>query len=120
MSSVAVFEARRKALLEELGQIFEEHYDLTYRTAYGITRNVEDAEVGVQAIFLELLRRETQPALTRNPSGYFYRYAVNLSLKSVRSKQHYVLTNTGEKFEGFTSIPHDIEKMEQYLWAAIA
>ena len=118
MSSVRVFEARKKT--EELGQIFEDHYDLTYRTAYGITRNAEDAEDVVQAIFLQLLRQEVQPDLTKNPKGYFYRAAVNLSLRNVRLKQRYVLTNDSEQFEAPAPTSHESDKLDQRLWAAIA
>jgi len=33
MSTVTVLELTRKPALQELGQIFQEHYDLAYRTA---------------------------------------------------------------------------------------
>jgi DNA helicase-2/ATP-dependent DNA helicase PcrA len=38
--------------------MFQEHYVLVYRTAYGVTGRVEDAEDVVQTIFLRLLQRE--------------------------------------------------------------
>jgi RNA polymerase sigma-70 factor, ECF subfamily len=121
MSTVTMFEATRKMPLENLGQIFEEYYDLTYRTAFGITRTAEDAEDVVQAIFLQLLRREAPPDLTKNPKGYFYRAAVNLSLRTLRSRKRHVLTDNSEQFESSgESTKEADEAMDQRLWNAIA
>ena len=91
MSTVMAFEGTKKQSLQEFGRIFEEHYDLAYRTAYSITRSAEDAEDAVQTIFLRLLRSEVPPDLT-NPKGYFYKAAVNISLKTIRVKHRHSLT----------------------------
>lgn len=121
MSGVTVFEARNP-LREEFGTIFEEHYDLAYRTAYGIARKAEDAEDVVQTIFLQLLRREVPPDLLKNPRGYFYRSAVNLSLRTIRSRQREVLTNASEQFEASAEAadPGSTDEMDRRLWEAIA
>lgn len=121
MSTARVLELRKPAL-QEFGQIFQEHYDLVYRTAYSITRTAEDAEDVVQSIFLRLLRRESLPDLTSNPKGYFYRAAVNLSLKTIRSRQRHVLTGDSEKFEsaGNTATSDSDEELDRVLWHAIA
>ena len=42
---------------QEFEALFDDHYALVYRTAYGITGRVEDAEDIVQTIFLRLLQR---------------------------------------------------------------
>src|SRR5262245_8265682 len=63
--------------IQQLEEIFQEHYRLTYRTAYAITGAAEDAEDIVQSIFLGLLRREVPPDLQKNPGAYLYRAAVN-------------------------------------------
>jgi RNA polymerase sigma-70 factor (ECF subfamily) len=121
MPTVTVLEPRKPAL-KEFGQIFQEHYDLVYRTAYGITRKPEDAEDVVQTIFLRLIRRESQPDLTANPKGYFYRAAVNLSLKTIRSRQRDVLTGDSDHFksvDGASSSDGD-EDLDRRLWKAIA
>jgi RNA polymerase sigma-70 factor (ECF subfamily) len=122
MSTVTILELKREPALQEFGQIFEEHYDLVFRTAYSITRTTEDAEDVVQTIFLRLLRRESLPDLTINPKGYFYRAAVNLSLKTIRSRQRHVLTGDSERFEAAVVMEkgNRNEQLDQQLWNAIA
>jgi RNA polymerase sigma-70 factor, ECF subfamily len=121
MSAVTVSEVTRKPQREEFGQTFEEHYELAYCTAYSITRSVEDAEDVVQAIFLQLLSRERPADMTKNPKGYFYRAAVNLSLKNVRSRKRQVLIGNSEQFEASTEVSDSDgkEEMDQRLWNAI-
>jgi RNA polymerase sigma factor (sigma-70 family) len=87
MSTVTVFEVPRKPQPEEFRQIFEQYYDLVYRTAYGILCREEDAEDVVQSVFFSLLQAERLPDLTKNPKGYFYRAAVNLSLRTIRARE---------------------------------
>lgn len=117
--SAAVFGVTGKR--EEFERFFEQHYDLTYRTAYGITRRAEDAEDVVQTIFLQLLRRDVLPDLTKNPKGYLYRAAVSLSLKTIRAQRRYVLMASGEQLEapGVADAADD-ERMDRLLWQAIA
>ena len=119
MSAVAV--SGVTGTREEFEQFFEEHYDLTYRTAYAITRRAEDAEDVVQTIFLQLLRRDVLPDLTKNPKGYLYRAAVSLSLKTIRSQRRYVLIANGEQIEApGVADAGDEERMDRLLWRAIA
>src|SRR5262245_15540857 len=106
MSTVTVSEMTSKLPPHEFGPIFEEHYDLIYRTAYGITRTVEDAEDVIQMIFVQLLQREVPADLIKNPRGYFYKAAVNLSLRTIRSRQRQVLTNDETQFESSTGPAH--------------
>ena len=120
MSTVTVFEALRKPSLPDFGKIFEEHYDLAYRTAYSITRSAQDAEDVVQTIFLRLLRREDPPDLTQNPKGYFYRAAVNISLKLVRMRRRHVPADDNEQATMSSSEDATIEEMDRRLWKAIA
>lgn len=119
MSIATVPELMPKRSLQELGQFFEEHYDLVYRTAYSITRRPEDAEDVVQTIFLRLLRREAPPDLTKNPKGYFYRAAVNVSLKTIRVRQRLVLTGDHDQPANERD-SEDHEEMDRRLWRAIA
>src|SRR4051794_23505466 len=100
MSTVTVLELMRKPSVQEFGRIFEQYYDLVYRTAYSITRTPQDAEDVVQTIFLRLLRRDAPPDLTKNPKGYFYRAAVNVSLKTVRLRERHVLSGDSEQLSG--------------------
>lgn len=125
MSTVTVLELMQKPWLQEFGQIFEEHYDLVYRTAYSITRTPQDAEDVVQTIFLRLLRREVSPDFSKNPKGYFYRAAVNVSLQTVRLRERHILTGESEKLQSGAdsrdgSHAHHDDEMDRRLWQAIA
>jgi RNA polymerase sigma factor (sigma-70 family) len=71
----------------ELEEVFRAHYRMTYRTAYAITGSPADAEDAVQTIFLRLARREFPPDLKKNPGGYLYRAAVNVSLNTIRGRK---------------------------------
>jgi RNA polymerase sigma-70 factor (ECF subfamily) len=70
-----------------LEQLFNEHYQFVYRTAYGLTGNSEDAEDVLQNIFMGLVRRELPPDLLKNPKAYLYRAAFNLSLNVIRDRK---------------------------------
>jgi RNA polymerase sigma-70 factor (ECF subfamily) len=72
-------------LAENLEDAFREHSRLVYRTAYSVTGSAQDAEDVVQTLFLKLLRRGFPPEFKKNPKGYLYRAAVNLSLNAVKA-----------------------------------
>ena len=93
-------------MAQELEQIFREHYQLVYRTAYRVTGSAEDAEDVLQTIFLRLLRREFPPDLKKNPKAYLYRAAVNSSLDTIRSRQRRALTDVAEQLAG--EVTHDV------------
>ena len=117
---------------QEFEEIFQEHYVLVYRTAYGITGRVEDAEDVVQTIFLRLLQRacpprpwrrwERPPDLVKNPKGYLYRAAVNLSLTIVQTRRRRALTEDSEDLAA--SLPARVssraEELHRKLYEAIA
>ena len=66
-------------------EVFLNHYDLVYRTAYRVTGNATDAEDGLQTLFVRLVRN----APTQIHSGwpaYLRRGAVNISLDVVRRR----------------------------------
>jgi RNA polymerase sigma-70 factor (ECF subfamily) len=112
----------KKPSFQNFGPIFQEHYNLVYRTAYSVTRKAEDAEDVAQTVFLRLLRLEVPPDLTKNPKGYFYRAAVNASLRLIRSRQRMVLTGDSEQAEASTETgsSETDEALDQQLWAAVA
>ena len=87
---------------QELDRWFREYHLLVYRTACAITGRPEDAEDVLQTIFLRLMRRSDPPDIRKNPKGYFYKAAVNLSLNTIRLKRREILTSD------FASIPGDI------------
>jgi RNA polymerase sigma-70 factor (ECF subfamily) len=107
---------------EEFEELFSEHYVLVYRTAYGITGRVEDAEDVVQTLFLRLLQREQPRDFLKNPRGYLYRAAVNLSLTVVQTRRRRALTEASEELA--TSIPARVsgraEELHRTLYDAIA
>jgi RNA polymerase sigma-70 factor, ECF subfamily len=102
--------------------LFEEHYVLVYRTAYGVTGRVEDAEDVVQTVFLRVRRREKPRELLKNPKGYFYRAAVNLSWTIVNTRRRRALTETNE--DQAVSVParasNRAEELHRKLYDAIA
>jgi RNA polymerase sigma factor (sigma-70 family) len=85
--SIATVPAASETLAPEFEEIFREHSRFVYRTAYTVTGNHQDAEDVLQSIFLKLMQRESPPDLETNPRAYLYRAAVNMSLKTIRSRQ---------------------------------
>ncbi|MBS1810811.1 MAG: sigma-70 family RNA polymerase sigma factor [Acidobacteria bacterium] len=70
----------------QLEQLFRQHYDQIFRTAYRVTGNANDAEDVLQTVFLRLARRKNDLALAPNPQAYLLRAAINASLDIVRSR----------------------------------
>ena len=111
---------------EDFEDLFQEHYLLVYRTAYGITGRVEDAEDVAQTVFLRLLKRDFLRAeatgFMKNPKGYLYRAAVNLSLTIVQTRQRRARTETSEEFA--VAVPSRAssraEELHRKLYEAIA
>ena len=120
MSTLNVSDVIVETLDQEFEEIFREHYQMTYRTAYGVTGNPADAEDVVQTIFLKLLRREFPPDLKKNPKAYLYRAAVNQSLNTIQAKKRHVLTNAPEQFEKIRLAPNSAEEIHQRLYEAVA
>jgi RNA polymerase sigma factor (sigma-70 family) len=88
-----------RQLSQLLERIFDQHYELMYRTAYSLTGNRADAEDIVQTIFLRLLNRDLPPDLRSAPERYLYRAAFNLSLNTIRDRARHVLTDNLEAFD---------------------
>src|SRR5262249_2640169 len=105
----------------EFDQLFREHYQLVYRTAFSVTRSEEDAEDVLQTIFLSLLRREFPPDLKKSPKAYFYRAAFNRSLDVVRARRRKVVSAETERVEKPVSQEWEFaEEAERRLYEAIA
>src|SRR5215471_17880381 len=97
--STAIVVRASKHLEHEFEEIFREHYQLIYRTAYSVTGNRQDAEDVLQTIFVRLLKRELPPDLENNPKAYLYRAAVNVSLSVLRSRKRRRLAGDVEDLE---------------------
>ena len=122
MSTVAASDVDREALPQELEEIFRKHYQLVYRTAYSVTGSTEDAEDVLQSLFLRLIGRGFPADLKKNPKGYLYRAAFNLSLNVLRSRKRH--PSAGAVEHGETAAPTTdsefAEEMDKCLREAIA
>src|SRR6185436_3526419 len=83
----------------ELEQLFREHYQMLYRTAYSILDNPADAEDVGQTIFVQFLRNGASRDLLKNPKAYLYRAAVNGSLNILRSRKRQANESCAEDLE---------------------
>jgi RNA polymerase sigma-70 factor (ECF subfamily) len=122
MQATSVHELAGESLPQEFEDLFQEHYVLVYRTAYGITGRVEDAEDVVQTLFLRLLKRERPRDFLKHPKAYLYRAAVNLSLTVVQTRQRRASLEASEELA--TSIAarasNRTEELHLKLYEAIA
>jgi len=112
MAIAAVSGGPGRRVKNEFEELFQEHYDLVYRTAYSILDNAADAEDVLQTVFLRLIRSGLPPRLRDNVKGYFYRAAVNVSLDVVRAKKRIELITDRERLEICPS-PSDADLSEQ-------
>jgi RNA polymerase sigma-70 factor (ECF subfamily) len=83
-------------LEQVIEQLFRENYAMLYRTAYSMLDNPADAEDVPQTIFMRLLRSGLPPDLQKNPKGYLYRAAVNLSLDIIRTRKRQRLADNAD------------------------
>jgi RNA polymerase sigma-70 factor, ECF subfamily len=122
MSTVKTSDVIVEALEREFEDIFREHHDMVFRTAYGVLGNSVDAEDVVQNIFLRLLDRGISPDLTRNPAGYLYKAAVNESLNLIRSRKRLVFVTDSERIEAQTAPepPESAEEIHRRLYEAVS
>jgi RNA polymerase sigma-70 factor (ECF subfamily) len=112
MAIVAVSSVSGRGTKNEFEELFQEHYQMVYRTAYRILGNAADAEDVLQTVFLRLIRRELPPGLRNNVKGYFYRAAVNVSLDVVRARKRFEPIAEGERLEIRPS-PAEADLLEQ-------
>jgi len=109
----------RMPLQSEFEQLFREHSQMLYRTAYSLLDNGADADDVLQTVFLRLLRGGLPSEFQRNPKGYLYRAAVNLSLDAVRSRKRASIA--AEKYRPEAPLETDfIEENHRRLAEALA
>jgi RNA polymerase sigma-70 factor (ECF subfamily) len=70
-----------------LEELFNQHHDRIFRTAYRVTGTAEDAEDVLQTIFLRVARDQDAAMAADNPEAYFARAAINASLDLIRSRK---------------------------------
>jgi RNA polymerase sigma-70 factor (ECF subfamily) len=109
-------------LLEsDFEQLFREHSQMLYRTAYSLLDNAADSEDVLQTVFLRLLRSGLPPDLKRNPKGYLYRAAVNLSLDTIRARKRYEpATDRHPAATSDAPDSHSVEETHRRLAEALA
>lgn len=93
-------EIERTQFTPEVEDLFRQHSQFVYKTACVVTGNREDAEDVLQTIFLRLMRRAIPPVFYKNPAGYLYRAAINVSLNTIRFRRRQVLTGDFQFLEG--------------------
>jgi RNA polymerase sigma-70 factor (ECF subfamily) len=98
-ATATISSASGEGLAQEFEEVFREHCQFIYRSAYSVTGNRQDAEDVLQNIFVKLIERELPSALMRNPKAYLYRAAVNLALNTIRTRQRQRLTDGVELLE---------------------
>jgi RNA polymerase sigma-70 factor (ECF subfamily) len=69
----------------QLAEVFQQHKDRVFRSAYRITGNSSDAEDVLQTVFLRLAGHE-KVADIRNLAAYLHRSAVNAALDILRRR----------------------------------
>jgi RNA polymerase sigma-70 factor, ECF subfamily len=122
MAIGAVSGVTDKPGLQEVEDLFREHYELVYRTAYGILHSAADAEDVLQSVFLRLVRRQIASEARTNVKGYLYRAAVNQSLDIIRSRRRYTLVADAGQLGVAAADEHsqDVERLDEQLAAALA
>jgi RNA polymerase sigma-70 factor (ECF subfamily) len=120
MSTLAVPGATSRPLKPEIEQFFREYSEMLYCTAYSMLGNRADAEDVLQTLFLRLIDRGLPPDIAKNPGGYFYRAAVNLSLNVIRSRKRHKLAGDVEKLNVPAPDSSSFEESHQRLTEAIA
>lgn len=121
MSTLTMKDVSEGLLEQELQQLFLEHYDMLYGTAYSMLGNPSDAEDVPQTIFLRLLRSGLPPDSQQNPKGYLYRAAVNVSLNIIRSRKRQAPVHRADPVQVSANCAEsDIEETFRRLADAIA
>lgn len=69
-----------------LEQVFMDHKELVFKTAYRVTGNASDAEDVLQSVFLKLLRQPQLPEI-RSMRAYLQRAAINAALDLLRLRK---------------------------------
>jgi len=70
-----------------LENLFNQHNQRIFRTAYRVTGSAADAEDVLQTVFLRVARGQDAAASAENTEAYFSRAAVNASLDLLRSRK---------------------------------
>jgi RNA polymerase sigma-70 factor (ECF subfamily) len=72
----------------DLEEVFREHHDMVFRTAYRVTGNAGDAEDVMQTVFLRLLKRDPEAEPVEQMSSFLRRAAVNAAVDLLRARHN--------------------------------
>src|SRR5262249_32664284 len=107
-----------------LENLFREHSELVYRSAYRITGRADDAEDVLQTVFLRLARQREPLELKPTPRAYLHRAAINAALDVVRVRRRTPSGTLEEMQTGMSGVvPGDQEtrlQTRRLIQAAIA
>ena len=122
MAAVQAPGATVEALEREFEEIFRQHHDMVFRTAFGVLGSSSDAEDVVQTIFLRLLDRGISTDVTNNVAGYLYKAAVNESLNLIRSRKRLILVSDSKRIETYPAeeSSESAEDIHRRLYEAVA
>jgi RNA polymerase sigma-70 factor (ECF subfamily) len=121
MSAVTAAKVTSQLTDAEFDQLFRDHYQLVYRTAFTVTRSAEDAEDVLQTVFLRLVRRRFPPGLKKNPKAYLYRAAFNRAVDIVRARPRDISPADAERLAKVVSPDWKLaEEAERRLYDGIA
>ncbi|HEV2989407.1 MAG TPA: sigma-70 family RNA polymerase sigma factor [Candidatus Angelobacter sp.] len=95
-----------------LEQIFMDHKELVYRTAYRITGNANDAEDVLQSVFLKLLRQREFPEI-RFIKAYLHRAAINAALDLLRQRKDTQNLALAEEDSGTEPVAKDMRESDE-------
>ena len=112
MSTVVTSRVTCMPLEQEFEQLFREHSQLLYRTAFSLLDSPADAEDVLQTIFLRLLRNGLPSGFQKNVKGYLYRAAVNASLDTIRARKRHDHAD-GVQRVGFSPESIDVDSVEE-------
>jgi RNA polymerase sigma-70 factor (ECF subfamily) len=102
-------------LAKEFEELFLEHYQMVYRTAYSVTGSRQDAEDVLQNLFLKLLQLESPPNREQSLKGYLYRASVNLSLDIVRKRKRREETDDVDSLAAPEPSPYANERQRKLM-----
>jgi len=69
-------------------KLYQQHYAVLHRTAYGILGDSSTAEDAVHQVFLKLWEQRKQVRITDNPGGYLSRAVINTALNYLKKHRH--------------------------------
>ena len=84
--------------------LFEQHNQQVFRTAYRVTGSTADAEDVLQTVFLRVARGPETVTTAENAQAYFSRAAVNASLDLLRSRKRSRAVAIDDVIEGEASV----------------